>query len=127
MCAMLGFILIPIPFIKRSKELAFPCGEARLTGCENGSFMNEEIESPSPGQDSERGCYTFKSKSYVIGIRCPAAVRLHCSKLGVRSGQIFFKMVDEDVKPPYKRDSGIPTGYGWSDMNTLKGAELESI
>lgn len=39
---------------------------------------------------------------------------------------IFLKMADEYAKPPYKRDSGIPVGYGWSDMNTLKGAELES-
>ena len=39
---------------------------------------------------------------------------------------IFLKMSDEYSKPPYKRETGIPTGCGWSDMNTLKGAELES-
>lgn len=39
---------------------------------------------------------------------------------------IFLKMSDEYAKPPYKRETGIPAGYGWSDMNTLKGAELES-
>ena len=38
---------------------------------------------------------------------------------------IFLKMSDEYSKPPYKRETGIPEGYGWSDMNTLKGAELE--
>ena len=38
---------------------------------------------------------------------------------------IFLKMSDEYAKPPYKRDTGIPSGYTWSDMNTLKGAELE--
>ena len=38
---------------------------------------------------------------------------------------IFLKMSDEYSKPPYKRDTGIPQGYGWADMNTLKGAELE--
>ncbi|MBR4204327.1 MAG: type I restriction-modification system subunit M N-terminal domain-containing protein, partial [Clostridia bacterium] len=38
---------------------------------------------------------------------------------------IFLKMSDEYAKPPYKRDTGIPAGYGWADMNTLKGAELE--
>ena len=38
---------------------------------------------------------------------------------------IFLKMSDEYSKPPYKRDTGIPNGYRWSDMNTLKGAELE--
>ena len=38
---------------------------------------------------------------------------------------IFLKMSDEYSKPPYKRDAGIPAGYGWSDMNMLKGAELE--
>ena len=38
---------------------------------------------------------------------------------------IFLKMSDEYSKPPYKRDTGIPAGYGWSDMNTLTGADLE--
>ena len=38
---------------------------------------------------------------------------------------IFLKMSDEYSKPPYKRDTGIPSGYTWTDMNTLKGAELE--
>lgn len=39
---------------------------------------------------------------------------------------IFLKMSDEYSKPPYNRDTGIPKEYGWSDMNTLKGAELET-
>lgn len=38
---------------------------------------------------------------------------------------IFLKMSDEYAKPPYKRQTGIPTGYGWADMCDLKGAELE--
>lgn len=38
---------------------------------------------------------------------------------------IFLKMSDEYSKPPYKKDTGIPAGYTWTDMNTLKGAELE--
>ena len=38
---------------------------------------------------------------------------------------IFLKMSDEYSKPPYKKDTGIPAGYGWSDMSNLKGAELE--
>lgn len=38
---------------------------------------------------------------------------------------IFLKMSDEYSKPPYNRDTGIPTGYTWGDMNMLKGAELE--
>lgn len=38
---------------------------------------------------------------------------------------IFLKMSDEYSKPPYKKITGIPKGYTWSDMNTLKGAELE--
>ena len=38
---------------------------------------------------------------------------------------IFLKMSDEYSKPPYKRKTNIPSGYGWSDMNMLKGAELE--
>lgn len=39
---------------------------------------------------------------------------------------IFLKMSDEYSKPPYKKETGIPVGYTWSDMNTLKGAELEA-
>ena len=38
---------------------------------------------------------------------------------------ILLKMSDEYSKPPYKKETGIPAGYAWSDMNTLKGAELE--
>lgn len=38
---------------------------------------------------------------------------------------IFLKMSDEYSKPPYKKDTGIPVGYTWQDMNSLKGAELE--
>ena len=38
---------------------------------------------------------------------------------------IFLKMSDEYSKPPYRRETGIPEGYTWADMNTLKGAELE--
>ena len=38
---------------------------------------------------------------------------------------IFLKMSDEYSKPPYKKDTGIPAGYGWSDMSSLKGVELE--
>lgn len=38
---------------------------------------------------------------------------------------IFLKMSDEYSKPPYKRETGIPAGCSWADMNTLKGAELE--
>ena len=39
---------------------------------------------------------------------------------------IFLKMSDEYSKPPYKRETGIPSGCTWADMNTLKGAELET-
>ena len=38
---------------------------------------------------------------------------------------IFLKMSDEYSEPPYNKDTGIPKGYTWTDMNTLKGAELE--
>ena len=38
---------------------------------------------------------------------------------------IFLKMSDEYSKPPYKKETGIPQGYTWPDMSTLKGAELE--
>lgn len=34
-------------------------------------------------------------------------------------------MSDEYSRPPYKRKTGIPEGYGWNDMSMLKGAELE--
>ena len=39
---------------------------------------------------------------------------------------LFLKMADEYSRPPYDRDSGIPQGYTWADMNTLRGAELET-
>ena len=39
---------------------------------------------------------------------------------------IFLKMSDEYSKPPYNKQTGIPDGYTWSNMNTLKGAELEA-
>ena len=38
---------------------------------------------------------------------------------------IFLKMSDEYSKPPYKKETGIPEGFTWQDMNGLKGAELE--
>ena len=38
---------------------------------------------------------------------------------------IFLKMSDEYSRPPHNREIGIPKGYSWSDMNNLKGAELE--
>ena len=38
---------------------------------------------------------------------------------------IFLKMSDEYSRPPYKRNTGIPEGYGLNDMSMLKGAELE--
>ena len=38
---------------------------------------------------------------------------------------IFLKMSDEYARPPYNKQTGIPAGYTWADMNTLKGAELE--
>ncbi len=38
---------------------------------------------------------------------------------------IFLKMSDEYSRPPHNRKIGIPKGYSWSDMNKLKGAELE--
>ena len=39
---------------------------------------------------------------------------------------IFLKMSDEYSNPPYKRETGIPVGYTWADMNGLTGAELEN-
>ncbi len=38
---------------------------------------------------------------------------------------IFLKMSDEYSRPPYNKNTGVPTGYTWSDLNKLKGAELE--
>lgn len=38
---------------------------------------------------------------------------------------IFLKMSDEYSRPPYRKQTGIPEGYGWTDMNTLTGADLE--
>ena len=39
---------------------------------------------------------------------------------------IFLKMSDEYSKPPYKKQTGIPAGFGWADLCALKGAELET-
>ena len=38
---------------------------------------------------------------------------------------LFLKMADEYSRPPYNRNTGIPEGYKWKDLSTLKGAELE--
>lgn len=38
---------------------------------------------------------------------------------------IFLKMADEYARPPYSREIGVPRGYRWADLRTLKGAELE--
>ena len=38
---------------------------------------------------------------------------------------IFLKMSDEYSQKPYERKTGIPAGFGWTDMNTLTGAALE--
>lgn len=39
---------------------------------------------------------------------------------------LFLKMADEYSKPPYKRQTGIPAGYDWESLRTLRGAELET-
>jgi type I restriction enzyme M protein len=38
---------------------------------------------------------------------------------------IFLKMAHEYSQPPYKRDLGIPKGYGWPSLTSKSGAELE--
>src|SRR5947207_6809713 len=38
---------------------------------------------------------------------------------------IFLKMADEDSKPPYKRDVGIPEKYSWPILKAKRGAETE--
>ena len=38
---------------------------------------------------------------------------------------LFLKMSDEYAKPPYKKESGIPAGFGWRDISLLSGAALE--
>lgn len=38
---------------------------------------------------------------------------------------IFLKMSYEYSLPPYKKESGIPKGFAWNDMNTLTGSSLE--
>ena len=38
---------------------------------------------------------------------------------------IFLKMSDEYSKPPYKKQIGIPAGFGWADLCALKGAAME--
>lgn len=38
---------------------------------------------------------------------------------------IFLKMSDEYAKKPYNLKTNIPEGFGWEDMNQLKGSALE--
>ena len=38
---------------------------------------------------------------------------------------IFLKMSDEYSRPPYKKQTGIPEGFGWADLCALKGAAME--
>jgi type I restriction enzyme M protein len=39
---------------------------------------------------------------------------------------LFLKMADEYAKPPYKKNTGIPTNYNWESLTSKKGAELET-
>ena len=39
---------------------------------------------------------------------------------------IFLKMADEYGKPPYDRDVGIPSEYGWQSLRAKRGADLEA-
>jgi type I restriction enzyme M protein len=39
---------------------------------------------------------------------------------------LFLKMADEYSQPPYKRQTGIPAGYDWESLRSLRGAELEA-
>lgn len=39
---------------------------------------------------------------------------------------IFLKLADEYKRPPYNRTVGIPEGYDWPALKSLKGAELEA-
>ncbi|MBN1969078.1 MAG: SAM-dependent DNA methyltransferase [Candidatus Delongbacteria bacterium] len=39
---------------------------------------------------------------------------------------LFLKMAHEYSKPPYSRDTHIPSDYNWESLNHLNGAELES-
>ena len=39
---------------------------------------------------------------------------------------LFLKMVDEFARPPYNRKITVPEGFGWENLKTKRGAELES-
>jgi type I restriction enzyme M protein len=39
---------------------------------------------------------------------------------------LFLKMADEYTKPPYKKETGIPSEYNWESLASKRGAELES-
>lgn len=39
---------------------------------------------------------------------------------------LFLKMADEFSKPPYSRNTNIPTEYNWDSLTSRRGAELES-
>lgn len=38
---------------------------------------------------------------------------------------LFLKMADEQSKPPFNRKSIVPEGYGWGDLLTRSGDDLE--
>ena len=38
---------------------------------------------------------------------------------------IFLKMADEDSRPPYSRQIGIPENLGWASLKAVRGAALE--
>lgn len=39
---------------------------------------------------------------------------------------LFLKMADEFSKPPYGRETNIPTEYNWESLSTKRGADLEA-
>lgn len=39
---------------------------------------------------------------------------------------LFLKMADEYSKPPFNRDTHIPTEYNWASLTSKSGADLES-
>jgi len=40
---------------------------------------------------------------------------------------LFLKMADEQSRPPFKKPSPIPKGFGWDVLVTLDGDDLETF
>ena len=67
--------------------------------------------------------YAARSQERPPGGRSGAARR--ASRLIPGEEGTFAGLVPARRIPPYRRDVGIPAGFGWADLRSGKGAALE--